>query len=58
MVIRRRYEQFVRLVEAAQFMRSQRSQHAAMRAREIAADDTAFQARECGRIETDRSPMR
>jgi hypothetical protein len=39
MVIHRRYEQFVRLVEAAQFMHSQRSQRAAMRAREIAADN-------------------
>ena len=33
-VIRRRYEQFVRLVEAAQFMQSQRSQRAAVRASE------------------------
>jgi hypothetical protein len=37
MVIRRRYEQFVCLVEAAQFMQSQRSQRAAMRARKIVA---------------------
>ena len=33
MVIRRWYEQFVRLVEAAQFVQSQRSQRPAMRAR-------------------------
>ena len=39
MVIRRWYEQFVRLVEAAQFMWSQRSQCTAIRAREIVADD-------------------
>jgi hypothetical protein len=34
MVIRRRYEQFARLVEAPQFVQSQRSQRAAMRARD------------------------
>jgi hypothetical protein len=45
MVLRRRHEQFVRLVEAAQFMQSQRSQRAAMRAREIGSQRaTYFQA--------------
>jgi hypothetical protein len=51
MVIRRRYEQFVRLVEAAQFMRSQRSQRAAIRAREIVADDQGQVERLCDRFD-------
>src|ERR1700751_5980902 len=51
MVIRRRYEQFVRLVEAAQFMQSQRSQRAAIRAREIIADDQWKVERLCDRFD-------
>ena len=50
-VIRRRCEQFVRLVEAAQFMQSQRSQRAAMRAREFVADDQGQVERLCDRFD-------
>jgi len=50
-MIRRRYEQFVRLAEAAQFVQSQRPQRAAMHAREIVADDQGQVERLCDRFD-------
>jgi len=50
-VIRRRYEQFARLVEAAQFVQSQRLQRAAMRPREFVADDQGQVERLCDRFD-------